>query len=52
LPVSLRHGQYAVPLDGPHRNPFDRMLIAQAILENMVLVSNERVFEAYPVGRL
>jgi PIN domain nuclease of toxin-antitoxin system len=39
-------------LPGPHRDPFDRMLIAQAMLENLVLVSNEQPFDAYGVGRL
>ncbi len=52
LPISLRHGQVAGALPGPHRDPFDRMLIAQAMTENLVLVSNERSFDAYGVGRL
>lgn len=52
LPIGLRHGQAAGNLPGPHRDPFDRMLIAQAILENLVLVSNEQAFDAYGVGRL
>jgi PIN domain nuclease of toxin-antitoxin system len=34
------------------RDPFDRMLIAQAMLENLLLVSNEQPFDAYGVGRL
>ncbi len=52
LPISLRHGQVAGALPGPHRDPFDRMLIAQAMLENLMLVSNEEPFDAYGVGRL
>jgi PIN domain nuclease of toxin-antitoxin system len=52
LPVSVRHGQAAGALPGPHRDPFDRMLIAQALIEDLVLVSNERVFDAYGVRRL
>jgi PIN domain nuclease of toxin-antitoxin system len=52
LPISLRHGQTAGALPGPHRDPFDRMLIAQAMLENLVLVSNEQPFDAYGVRRL
>lgn len=52
LPISLRHGQLAGALPGPHRDPFDRMLIAQTILDNLVLVSIERPFDAYGVGRL
>jgi PIN domain nuclease of toxin-antitoxin system len=52
LPISPRHGQAAGALPGPHRDPFDRMLIAQAMLENLVLVSNEQPFDAYGVARL
>jgi PIN domain nuclease of toxin-antitoxin system len=52
LPISLRHGQVAGALPGTHRDPFDRMLIAQAMLENLVLLSNEQPFDAYGVGRL
>ena len=52
LPISLRHGQLAGAFPGPHRDPFDRMLMAQSILDHLVLVSNERPFDAYGVGRL
>jgi PIN domain nuclease of toxin-antitoxin system len=52
LPISLRHGEVAGSLPGPHRDPFDRMLIAQAMLETMTLVSNEESFDVYGVSRL
>lgn len=52
LPISVRHGQVAGALPGTHRDPFDRMLIAQAMLEGLVLVSKEHTFDAYGVGRL
>jgi PIN domain nuclease of toxin-antitoxin system len=52
LPISTRHGQAAGALPGPHKDPFDRMLIAQAMLDNMLLVSNEQPFDAYGVRRL
>jgi PIN domain nuclease of toxin-antitoxin system len=52
LPISIRHGQVAGALPGPHRDPFDRMLIAQAMLEGLVLVSNEQPFDAHGIGRL
>jgi len=52
LAIGVRHGQAAGALPGPHRDPFDRMLIAQAILDDLVLVSNERAFDAYGVRRL
>jgi PIN domain nuclease of toxin-antitoxin system len=52
LPITLIHGQVAGSLPGPLRDPFDRMLIAQAMLDSMVLVSNEQGFAAYGVRRL
>ena len=52
LPISIRHGQVAGALPGPHRDPVDRMLIAQAMVDGLVLVSNEQIFDAYGVGRL
>jgi PIN domain nuclease of toxin-antitoxin system len=52
LSIRLRHGRAAGALPGPHRDPFDRMLIAQAMLEDLVLVSNEQPFDAYGVARL
>ena len=52
MDVTMRHAQRAGDLRGHHRDPFDRMLIAQAIVEDCVLVSNERVFDRYGVGRL
>jgi PIN domain nuclease of toxin-antitoxin system len=52
LPITVRHAQAAGALPGPHRDPFDRMLIAQALLDDLALVSNERAFEGYGVGRL
>ena len=52
LAVTLEHGQRAGSLPGPHRDPFDRMLIAQAQAENLAIVSNERVFDAYGIRRI
>lgn len=52
LPITLDHGQRAGSLPGPHRDPFDRMLIAQAHAQNRVLVSNETLFDTYGVQRL
>ena len=39
-------------LIGDHRDPFDRMLIAQARSEDLILVSNEEVFDGFGVTRL
>jgi PIN domain nuclease of toxin-antitoxin system len=47
LAITLRHAQIAGALPGPHRDPFDRMLIAQALHEQMTLVSQEHIFSRY-----
>jgi PIN domain nuclease of toxin-antitoxin system len=52
LPITLEHGQVAGSLPGGHRDPFDRMLIAQAREEKMALVSNETLFDAFGVPRV
>ncbi len=52
LPISLGHAERAGALPGEHRDPFDRMLIAQSQAENLPLVSNERMFDAYAVRRI
>jgi PIN domain nuclease of toxin-antitoxin system len=52
LPITMAHAQKAGSLAGPHRDPFDRMLIAQAMLESLVLVSNELAFDDYGMRRL
>src|SRR5215212_2819463 len=51
LPISVEHGQRAGALPGPHKDPFDRMLIAQAQAENLALVSNEAIFDRYGIAR-
>jgi PIN domain nuclease of toxin-antitoxin system len=54
LPLSItpRHAQMAGTLPIDHKDPFDRLLIAQAILEGLTLVSNEKVFDGFGVSRL
>ena len=52
LPVSVAHGQRAGLLPEPVRDPFDRMLIAQAQAEDLALVSNERIFDNYGTRRV
>jgi PIN domain nuclease of toxin-antitoxin system len=52
LPIAIVHALRAGNLPGPHRDPFDRMLIAQAQAEDLALVSNERAFDAYGVRRV
>lgn len=52
LPISVEHAQRAGLLPGKHKDPFDRMLIAQAQAEGMLLISNEELFDAYHVHRI
>ena len=52
LPITVDDAAQAGALPGSHRDPFDRMLIAQALLGNLVLVSNESLFDQYGVHRL
>ena len=52
LAISAEHGIRGGLLPGPHKDPFDRMLIAQSQAENIPVISNERIFEAYGVRRL
>ena len=52
LPISAEHAIRAGLLPGPHKDPFDRMLIAQAQAENVPIVSNDRALDGYRVRRL
>ena len=52
LPITTGHGQAAGMLDIGHKDPFDRLLIAQAQIENALLVSNEALFDRFGVRRL
>jgi PIN domain nuclease of toxin-antitoxin system len=52
IPVSVEHGIRAGSLPGPHQDPFDRMLIAQAVAENIPIVSNDRALDGYGINRL
>ena len=49
LPLSLAHAQLAVLLPGAHRDPFDRMLAAQAVVEDMPLVTKDSEFSGFGV---
>jgi len=52
VPVSYDHAIHAGMLPGPHQDPFDRMLIAQAEIEKLFIVSNEKIFDRYGVRRI
>ena len=52
LDITANHAIRAGLLPGPHKDPFDRMLISQAQAESVPVVTNEPIFEAYGVRRI
>lgn len=52
LPVSWQHATRAGALPLHHRDPFDRLLVAQALSEGLVLVSPDEAFAPYDIERL
>ncbi len=50
LPVTLRHTQMIESLPHHHRDPFDRMLVAQAQVEGLTIVTVGRALRRYPVS--
>ena len=52
LPISISHAAQAGRLAIAHKDPFDRLLIAQAQVERVPLVSNEELFDAFGVERI
>ena len=49
LPVLITHALHAANLPNLHRDPFDRMLIAQAQLEKLPILTGDEKFDGYPV---
>jgi PIN domain nuclease of toxin-antitoxin system len=52
LPISVHHARLAGEMNIAHKDPFDRLLIAQAQVEDLVLVSNEALFDGFAIKRL
>ena len=52
LQIKSSHIYALRDLPNHHRDPFDRMLITQAIIENMPLISIDKVFESYSVAKI
>jgi PIN domain nuclease of toxin-antitoxin system len=52
LPISIAHGIAAGRLPRHHEDPFDRMLIAQAIIEGLTIVTRDKRFDNYAVALL
>jgi len=52
LAVTIRQAERAGSLPLLHKDPFDRMLIAQALSSSLTVISNEQLFDRYGVSRL
>lgn len=52
LPIELRHALATGNLPFHHRDPFDRLLVAQAQSEDLEIISTDKVFDAYGVKRV
>lgn len=49
LPLEVRHLSFIINLPFHHRDPFDRLIIAQSISEKLPIMSNDAAFQQYPV---
>jgi PIN domain nuclease of toxin-antitoxin system len=52
LPIAIKHLQHLQNLPFHHRDPFDRLIISQAMAENMQLLTDDGSFHLYEVDRL
>ena len=52
LPIALEHVERQMNLPFHHRDPFDRLLAAQSLSDNIPLISGDTVFDAYGVQRI
>jgi PIN domain nuclease of toxin-antitoxin system len=52
LPIDVRHTAHMISLAFHHKDPFDRLLAAQALTDGLTLVSADTAFDAYGVTRI
>jgi PIN domain nuclease of toxin-antitoxin system len=52
LDISVNHAALVANLPFHHRDPFDRLLVAQAQVEQMAVISKDEAFDAYAINRL
>ncbi|AUB39983.1 PIN domain nuclease, a component of toxin-antitoxin system [Nostoc flagelliforme CCNUN1] len=52
LPITIDHITVVATLPLHHRDPFDRILIAQSVVENIPLLSADKIFDLYPIRRV
>jgi len=52
LPIEVRHTSRLISLPYHHKDPFDRLLVAQALTEDIPLVSSDSMLDAYGIRRI
>jgi PIN domain nuclease of toxin-antitoxin system len=52
LPISIAHAARLSTLPFHHRDPFDRMLVVQSLVESIPLISSDSILDAYAIERL
>ena len=52
LPITIANTAIIINLPFHHKDPFDRLLIAQAIVENIPIISADGIFDSYPVDQI
>ena len=52
LPITIDYADFQAGLPFHHRDPFDRLLIAQSIIESIPVVSGDVLFDAYGITRI
>src|SRR5438093_12207474 len=52
LPIDPRHTARVIGLPFHHKDPFDRLLVAQALVESIPIISNDAALDAYGITRL
>ena len=52
MPITVRHAAAVATLPFHHRDPFDRLIIAQAVVEQVPVLSADATFDSYPIARI
>lgn len=52
MPISFEHLEKLIQLDFYHRDPFDRIIISQAIIEKITIITKDEIFKKYNVKTL
>jgi PIN domain nuclease of toxin-antitoxin system len=52
MPITVEYAERQATLPPHHKDPFDRLMIAQALVDGIAVVSNDIVFDSYGVTRI